>query len=176
MYSIDQLSNARHPVTLAGREFLVRPLVQTEWGELQAWLKSRVPSPIVVAIRGLAEASKESPIPQPIQDALFRQAQEETRRWPPRAASAEWFKALGGVDGGDAKFLYEALRISGNDIAEDEAAKVESSITRSQFWEIVNICVFGEQPVPKAEGEATPHPSSPTTGDGSTSTSASNAA
>jgi hypothetical protein len=174
MYPSDVITNARHPVTLAGRDLLFRPLEQWEWGELQAWVKSKLPSPVAVAIRALAEASKDGPVPQPVQDALFRQAQEESRRWPPRAASPDWFRVLGSIEGGDAQFLYAAAKASGCEITLDDARAIERSIARDEFWWVVNLCVFGEQPVPKAGGEGTPP--SPTTGDGSTSTSAPSAA
>lgn len=174
MYPLDAITNARRPVTLAGREFLVRPLMLSEWGEVQAWLKSVAPSPVTVAIRALAEASKDGPVSQEIQDALFRQAQEESRRWPPRAASKEWFKALGGIDGGDAKFLHAALKASGNEIDAADAAAIDAAITRGEFWEVVSVCVFGDQPAPKAAGESTPP--NQTTGDGCSSTSGQSAA
>jgi hypothetical protein len=170
MYPLDVLTNAVRPVTLAGKSYPVRQLKLKEWGELQAWLKSVVPSPVTLAIKALAEASNDGPVPQPVQDALFRQAQEESRRWPPKVGSMTWLKALDEIEGGRARFLRVSLLAGGTDVTEDEAESIVASASLRELMDLMTVCLMGDPPVPKAEGEGTPP--SPTIGDGSTNTSA----
>ncbi len=174
MYPLDQLTNARRPVAMAGRTFPIRQLSLKEWGEVQAWLKSVVPNPVTTAITALSEASKAGPVPQPVQDALFRQAQEESRRWPPKAGTGAWFRALSDADGGQAMFIRHAVRLGGTELTEDEAEEIGERATSEEIGRLIVSCLYGEPDVPKAAGESTPP--SPTTGDGSSSTSGSSSA
>jgi len=171
MYPLDLMSNACRPVTLAGKQYPVRQLRLREWGELQAWLKSVAPSPVAVALKALAEVPD---VPQPVQDALFRQAQDEARRWPPKVGSPAWINALEEIEGGRAMFLQAALAAGGTELDEEQADRIVDSATAGELGELLMICLFGEPSVPKGAGEATPP--SPTTGDGSTSTSGQSAA
>jgi hypothetical protein len=172
MYPLDTLTNAVQPVTLAGKSYPVRQLRLREWGELQAWFKSVAPSPVAVAIRGIAELRDAGmPVEPDLQKALFAQAQEESRSWPPRVASPAWFKALDLMDGGHTQLVLAALRKGGTEITEDEAAELGKRATSTELVDLVRVCVHGEHFVPKA-GEAAANPSpSPTTGDGSASDS-----
>jgi hypothetical protein len=169
MYPLDQLTNATQPVTLAGRVFPVRQLKLREWGELQSWLKSVAPSPIAVATKGLAELRVQGvPVPPDVQDALFRQAQEETRRWPPRVGTAAWLRALEDIDGGRVRFLQVAVASGGTTLSDDEAADIEDAATLEELGDLMRVCLHGEHLVPKAAGETTPP--SPTTGESGTKT------
>ncbi len=177
MYPLDQLTNAAQPVTLAGRSYPVRQLRLREWGELQAWLKGVAPSPIAVAARGIAELKAAGmPVSQDQQDAIYRQAQAEARTWPPRVASAEWFRALDQIEGAHARLVMAALAAGGTDVTEDDAADIAAAATSAELIDLVRVCVHGQHPVPKAAGEATPPAtSSPTTGDRCSITSTGNA-
>ncbi len=170
MYNLDQLTNATEPVTLAGRTFPVRQLQLREWGELQAWLKSVCPSPVAVATQALAELRvKGVPIPQDVQESVFRQAQEETRRWPPRVGTLAWLRAVEDIEGGRARFVQAALKAGGTEIDVDEAWTIEDVATLDELGDLMRVCLNGEHPVPKAAGEIPPP--SPTTGESSSRTS-----
>lgn len=163
MYGLDQLTNAPQPVTLAGRTFAVRQLRLREWGELQAWLKSVAPSPVAVAIRGLAELRDSGfATPKDLESALFAQAQDEARRWPPKVATGAWFRALDETEGGHARVVLVALRASGHAISEAEAADVAEASSGAELTDLMRVCVHGDHVVPKGQGATTPP--SPTTG------------
>lgn len=166
MYGIDDLTQACRPVTLAGREFPVRSLRLREWGEVQAWLKSVAPNPVTLAIRSLAEASAQGPVPQTVQDALFRQAQEESRRWPPKVGSMAWINALDEFDGGISRFLRAALAPGGTTLDEDAAEWLAANIARSELGRLLDACFSGDPSVPKGLEGAIPLGRRPTTGAG----------
>ena len=163
MYGLDQLTNAPQPVTLAGRTFAVRQLKLREWGELQAWLKSVAPSPVAVAIRGLAELRDSGfAVSKDLETAAFAQAQDEARRWPPKAMTDEWFKALTAMEGGPARMIFAALVTCGHGVSLDEAHDLAEAASFDEYINMIRVCVHGEDLVPKAEGA--PQPPSPTTG------------
>jgi hypothetical protein len=169
MYPLDVITNAARPVTLAGKPYPVRQLKLKEWGELQAWLKAAVPSPVTLAVRALSEAAASGPVPKSVEDALFRQAQEESRRWPPKVGSFPWLRALDDVEGGRAMFFRVALRAGGTELSEDEAAALSEATKIDELGELITSCLEGDHRPPKGVGAATPP--SPTSGVGSTSTS-----
>ena len=169
MYGLDVLTNAPRPITLAGKTYPVRQLKLREWGEFQAWLKAAVPSPVTLAIRSLAEASKDGPVPQSVQDSLFRQAQEESRRWPPKVGSVAWLNAIDGLDGGRAQLIHTILTMGGTKLTEDEASDISFLASETELVAMLAICMYGELSVPKKEGVTTPP--SPTIGDGSSTDS-----
>ncbi len=163
MYPLDQLTNACQPVTLAGRTFPVRQLRLREWGELQAWLKGVCPSPVAVATRALAELRAEGcPVPPDVQDSLFRQAQEETRRWPPRVGTVAWLKAIEDTEGGRARFLQTAIASGGAAVDEETACELEANASLDELADLMRVCLHGEHARPKAAGAD--QPPSPTIG------------
>jgi hypothetical protein len=173
-YPLDQLTNATQPVTLAGRVFPVRQLKLREWGELQAWLKTVAPSPVAVAVKALAELRTDgAPVPQDVQESLFRQAQEESRRWPPRVGTVHWLRAIEDMDGGRARFLQAALAAGGTQLNDDEATDVEQMASLDELADLMRVCLHGEHIAPKAEGAI--QPPSQTIGGSSSSGSEPNA-
>lgn len=156
-YNLDQLTNAPQPVTIAGRVFQVRQLRLSEWGELQAWLKSVAPSPVAVATKALAELRQQGvPVPPDVQSALFQQAQEESRRWPPRVGTGAWLRALEDVEGGRARFIVAALAPGGNVLTMDEASEIEQMASVDELADLMRVCLTGEHLVPKAPGATMP--------------------
>lgn len=173
MYPLDQLTNACQPVTLAGRSFPVRQLQLREWGEFQAWLKSACPSPMAVAIKAFKELrDQDIPIPKDLQDSIFRQAQEETRRWPPRVGTQEWLRSIDGIEGGGVHFIQIALRAGGTDVSEEEAYRIEKDASGDELGDLMRVCLKGEYELPKASGETNPPVSAPTIGGNGSSISA----
>lgn len=171
MYPLDQLTNAPQPVTLAGRTYNVRQLRLREWGELQAWLKSVAPSPVAVAVKGLAELRTAGfTTPPEIEAALFKQAQAGARTWPPKVATAAWFRALDDAEGGHARVVWVALKAAGHQVTEDDAADIAEAASGAELTDLMRVCVHGEHLVPKGEGATMPP--SPTTGASGSSESA----
>jgi hypothetical protein len=169
MYPLDTLTNAVQPVTLAGKSYPIRQLRLREWGELTAWLKASKPNPVTLAIRALADAEKDGPVPQPVQDSLFRQAQEEARRWPPKTASYEWLRALDDVDGGKAKFFQHVIGVCGTPLTGDEADEIAAKVHGEELWAFIRHVKDGDTSAPKGSGAAVPP--TPMTGDGSITSS-----
>lgn len=152
MLSSTQATGAFEPVTLAGRTLRIRQLKLREWAELQAWLKNVCPSPVAVALCELAKLHSENVVvPQTIQDGLFRQAQEETRRWPPRVGTVAWLKALEDQEGGRARFLLAAIKPSGEKLTEEEASDLMEQATDSEISELIRVSLWGDHEVPKVQ-------------------------
>ena len=166
-----QATQATQTVTLAGQQFAVRQLKLREWGQIQSWLKERCPSPIAQAVEGIAELRRKGvPFDRDTEQALFRQAQDEARNWPPRVATAEWIRTLESADGGRAKFIQHALEASGTALSEDQAEDLSVRATIDELSDLMRICIHGEILVPKAETGSTTNqtvasPLNSTTGD-----------
>jgi len=152
MLSSTQALLAFEQVTLAGRTFRLRQLKLSEWADLQSWLKTACPSPVAVALKELAKLRSEGlPIPADVQEALFRQAQDDARRWPPRIGTSAWFRSLDGVDGGRAQFLLAAVKPSGETLTEAEAEDIMERSTGDEEAELIRVILWGDHSIPKAE-------------------------
>lgn len=157
---LDQLTaSATYPVTLAGQSFTVRKLKLREWGELQAWLKHAVPSPIAEAARALIEAkTRGEDIPNGIRREILDHAQEAARLWPPRVGSMPWILALEDTAGGTARFVSTALGASGYTLTEDGAEQLAGDSTNEELADLIRVCLHGEAPSPKSKASTTGPP------------------
>jgi hypothetical protein len=151
-----QATQATEELTIAGRVFPVRQLRLREWGELQSWLKTRFPSPIALAIKGIEDARKQGvSISKETETALFAQAQSEARSWPPRVASSAWISAVESAEGGREKFIQAALFHGGTVVSDDEAAQLLDEIGVGDLGRLMVACLSGESSVPKAGTDST---------------------
>lgn len=163
----EQATNTPGPVTLAGREFLVRQLSHKEWSTLQAWLRASTPSPVAEAIRGLQElAAKGVEVPEELRKWAMSRAHEEARYWPPRVGSLPWFNALNSFDGGPGKAVSVVLTACGHETSEEEGEALfvrASAEEMGRFWVQ---SLHGDPPGPKATtGSTSPTtPPTPTNG------------
>lgn len=166
-YPLDRLTNASQPVTIAGKSYPVKQLTLAEWGELQAWLKTVCPSPVAVAAKALAELQAQGTIlPQLVQDALFRQAQEESRRWPPKVGTLAWLRAIEDIEDGRGRFLQAALGAGGTMLDQAQADAIVEQATLDELGDLMRVCLHGEHLAPKDSSPTIPV-STPTNGDGS---------
>lgn len=150
MLTSTQAANSTEPVTLAGKAYPVRQLKFHEWADLQSWLKSVCPNPLAVAAKALSELRAQgAPIDPIVQKAMFEQAQEESRRWPPKIGSGAWLRALEDIEGGRGRFLQVALEAGGTELSDEEADDVVERATLEELGELMRVCLFGEPPHPK---------------------------
>lgn len=155
--SLDQLTaTATYPVTLAGRSFEVRKLRLREWGELQGWLKTAVPSPVAEAARALMDLkSKGEKIDADVRESILTHAQEAARLWPPRVGSLPWVVALDQAAGGTARLIAAAIRATGALIGADEADDLAEACTSVELSDLIRVCLHGEMPDPKPMASTT---------------------
>lgn len=172
-YPLDRMTNAPQPVTIAGKSYPVKQLTLAEWGELQAWLKSVCPSPVAVATKALAELQQQGTlIPQLVVDAMFRQAQEESRRWPPKVGTLSWLRAIEDIEGGRGRFLLAALAAGGTTLDQAAADDLVDRATIDELGDLMRVCLHGEHLAPKDPSPTIPA-TTPTNGDGSSGESSS---
>jgi hypothetical protein len=176
--SLDTLTaSAAYPVTLAGKTYEVRKLKLREWGELQSWLKTSVPSPVVEAVRALqALKAGGDKVDPDVRESILSHAQEAARLWPPRVGSMPWIVALDETPGGAARLIAAAIRATGTVIGADEADEMGEACTSIELGDLIRVCLYGEMPSPKLMASAMTTdpprnwltaaggPSSPTTG------------
>lgn len=177
MLTLEQATRAPQPVTLAGQSYPVRQLMLSEWAELQAWLKSVCPSPVGVAAKALAELQAQGlTVPTAVQETMFRQAQEESRRWPPKVGTREWLQALDDIEGGRGRFIRAALGPGGTAVDPTEADQIAAAASNAELWDLIRVTIHGEHIAPKAGAGAAQIPAAPpipTTGNGSMAESSS---
>ena len=148
---LSQLTHGYQPVTLAGRTFDARLLKLHEWGDVQCWLKTAVPSPIAEAVRALQglKALGET-VDADVRQSILDHAQEAARKWPPRVGSIPWIQALSETEGGTARFIRVALDAAGECIDEAEALELEAEASVDEVADLIRVCLHGEKPLPKA--------------------------
>lgn len=156
-----QATGVDEEITLGGGEYRVRLLTMREWGVLSSWLKSKIPSPVTNALLAIQQAKNAGePIGQAAQDDLLDHAQRSALKWPPRLGTEAWFDAIGSIDGGDARFLYEVLSKTHLDFTEEKAKALVPKVTGEEWGELIRVSLFGTHPRPKggAGAETSPAP------------------
>lgn len=163
-----QATNAREPVTLAGRTYMARQLKLREWAELTAWLRKSVPSPVSVALQAVDDLRRltgHEP-PRSTVETLYDKAFAEARAWPPPIGTRAWIFALDRALDGPAEFVRTALAAAGQALSLDEARAVADAATPEEYAELVRVCYFGDPPDPKPATPASTTTTEPTPGDG----------
>ncbi len=151
-----QLTNAPREVVLGGLPYKVSALTLREWGGLQAWLKDRGPEPVGVALAQIARAEAVgTPIAPADRQFLMREARVEAKAWPPRVASAEWFEALQGTDGGEARFAHAVLSKHQPTLTVEQADAVAEAMGPAESATLVRLALGLEKSSPKADAAAT---------------------
>lgn len=150
MLTSTQAANSTEPVTIAGKTFPVRQLKFHEWADLQSWLKSVCPSPVAVAIQAVEEmAAQGIRVSKETRQVMFEQAQEESRRWPPKIGSRAWLQALDDIEGAIAQFIRVAIASGGTSLSEVEANDLAQNVSIFDMGNLIRVCLHGEYPIPK---------------------------
>ena len=167
-----QLTNTPREVAVAGKPYKVSALKLKEWGNVQAWIKDNVPSPLgslkSADLDGLSSADKRT---------LLDVAVRQQRDWPPRVGSAAWFEALD-HDGGHAMFLLAILGKHQPDFSESDAEALAERLTNAEILPLVLLGLGIEDDRPKNSSApqgaqpttTSPSPTSPTTSASSSTT------
>jgi hypothetical protein len=149
-------------VTLAGKTYRVRLLTMREKGVLQAFLKSKLQSPVTRAAIAIQQAKDAgTPLDRPIEDRIWERAEVAALTWPPRFGSAAWFDAVDGIEGGWEQVLFEVLSKVDLDFTLDKANELAPSVTMDEWADLVRVAFWGTPPAPKNGEAASPTPSSP---------------
>jgi hypothetical protein len=144
---IAQLTSAPRQVTLAGREYTIRPLKFREWGRLHNFVKDNADDPVTTALRQLAKArAKGIPVTELAEAALLGKAREEAQAWPPGIASSRWFAALSDCTGGAVEFLWILLTVFQPELTRDQAEAIEAAVTPEETSDLVRIAIGVEDP------------------------------
>lgn len=151
MPTLDELTAAPRRLTLAGIEFTVAPLELREWGELQAWFKDNVDSPLKAIASALAL------LPEAERREALAGAMDRQLRWPPRVATEEWLNAISATTGGDAQFLWTVLRKHHPEITLDQANRLSEKATAAESLAVI-FQAIGIEPPPKAQAPSDPEP------------------
>lgn len=119
------LTGAPRAVSVAGEIYMVAPLRPLDLGELQAWIKDRVPHP-VDAIKASLEAM----------DPIERRAAERAavvagRDWPPAVGSRDGAMLL--LTEGLGKFLEVVLRRHRPGFTEADGWQLAARMTQAEF-------------------------------------------
>lgn len=136
------LTGAPRAITLDGAEYKVSPLRPRDLGELQAWIKDRVPHPIDALkphLDGLDPAERQ---------ALLKEAYKEARDWPPSIGSDKGAGLL--ATEGRGKVLEVVLRRHQPGITPAEAEALAERITGAEFVAAMNLAFGREGEAPKA--------------------------
>lgn len=169
-------ANIPEEVTLGGKPYRVRLLTIRERGQLQAYLKTKLQSPITrtaIAIQQAREAGTQ--LDKDIENRMHDRAEAAAMAWPPRFGSQAWFEAIDGIEGGWEQVLYEVVSKTEPSFALEDAEKLAPRIKGEEWFELGRVAFWGTPPAPKGGGAdgASPTPSSPngTTGTGSSASS-----
>jgi hypothetical protein len=152
-------------VTLAGKPFRARLLSMRERGSLQAFLKQHLQSPVTRAAVAIQQAKDAgTPLDRPIEDRMWDRAEAAALTWPPRFGSAEWFKAIEGIEGGYEQLLFEVLNKTDPDFTLDRADKLAPDVTGDEWFDLIRVAFWGTPPAPKNGASPTTASPSGTTG------------
>lgn len=151
MPTLDELTAAPRRMKLAGIEFTVAPLELREWGELQAWFKDNVPSPLASVAKGVEL------LPDAERKEILSGAMERQLRWPPRVATEEWFNAISAATGGDAMFLWVVLRKHHPEITIEQANRLSERASAEESLAVI-FQAIGIATPPKATAPSEPAP------------------
>ncbi len=104
----------RH-ITINGREYRVGKYGPRDIGDLEAWLKTQVPDPRLMA-RELCAG-----LPDAVALEVWRDLSAEAMNWPPTVESRQGNKLLMGTWEGQALLVWVSLRRHNADFSLDEA-------------------------------------------------------
>jgi hypothetical protein len=152
------------PITLGGREFSARLLTMRERATLQAFLKSRLQSPVTRTAIAIQEARNAgTPIDRDLEDRMQDRAEAAALKWPPRFGSSAWFEAMDGTEGGYEQVLYEVLSKTDPGFTLAQAEALATDVTLDEWGELFRVAFWGTPPAPKGGGAngTPPTPSSP---------------
>jgi hypothetical protein len=149
------------PVTLAGREYLIRPRTLDELGELQAWYKRAVASPLTRALSAI-ESSKGHgfTLRAETRDAMLSVALAADASWPPRVGSLAWARAV--EDSGEFPHVIRWALLPCQPTKAEAAALYEST-GPGDLLAILYAAVLGKAPDPKDRGATATPPTTTTT-------------
>lgn len=146
-----EASNQPVELDLAGETYRARCLTLAEWGELQAWYKRAVPSPLERVARALQSAeARGEPVPRWVAEILADQAIGASAVWPPRLGTAEWLRGLDSAEAGVAEFVWHALRRDNPGLTREAAANLSDRAAQPELNALLNVAVFGRPPDPKS--------------------------
>lgn len=150
MPTLDELTAAPRRMKLAGIEFTIAPLELREWGELQAWFKDNVTSPLQAVAPGL------DLLPEPERKAAMSAALVKQLRWPPRVATEEWLDSISNTTGGDAMFLWVVLRKHHPEITLEQANRLSSRASAEESRAVIFQALGIDLPKSQAPSEPPP--------------------
>jgi hypothetical protein len=137
-------------VELAGKAWRLKPRTYSELGELQAWFKRSVRSPLVRTMESLEQArSLGVAIEAPVRELMVRVATEKLATWPPRVGSVAWLEAVeeAGLEPHVVHFALSALH---PELTVDQAAELCREAAPGETGVIAFALFSGRLPDPKA--------------------------
>lgn len=137
---LDQLTDQPTPVRIGGKEYLFSELPLESLGELQKWLRTNVPNPLVAVRQHLDGFDAEQ------QAALLDQARRDALHWPPKVGTARGAAALLGDEPGQVEVLWVALRVHQPTCTRDQAARLYKQLKREALSEQRRAKAAGEKP------------------------------
>jgi hypothetical protein len=153
-------SGVPEEVTLGGKPYRVRLLTMRERGIIQAFLKSKLQSPVTRTAIAIQEAKDAGhPLDLAIENRMHDRAEMAALTWPPRFGSAAWFDAVDGIEGGWEQVLFEVVSKVDLDFTIERADALAPRVTMDEWANLIRVAFWGTPPAPK--NGATPTPSSP---------------
>lgn len=132
------------PIELGGKTYQVPILRPAILGELSAWLKEVVPDPRVIARQHMEG------LPDEVQKAMWLNAVEEARYWPPSVNSTEGKERLVSTYDGQVRTLYALLRRTTAGFTQDDAQSLAETMSSDDFDRLFELATPGELGDPKA--------------------------
>jgi hypothetical protein len=143
------------PVKLAGKDYTIRPRTLAELGELQAWFKRAIPSPIVRAAESIEEARRRGvAMPESARALIYAEAVKAAATWPPRLGSMAWLEALDAANA-EHEVVRFALAPTHPEVTDDIAQAIMAEATGEELGVVTYILFMGKHPDPKAQPPAT---------------------
>lgn len=138
---IATLSGCPRKIILScGESVHVSPLKVRDWGQLQAWLRDNVPSPLAVAQSNLEL------VPMAKEDRQSVLSHAALQPWPPRVGGRGWLEAIDRAEDQVACALA-VLRVVLRD--EVRAQELVTKVTGADFREIFSAAMGLDEPAPK---------------------------
>jgi hypothetical protein len=153
------------PLTLAGRPYLAKPRTLDELGELQAWVKRTIPSPLVRTYESIESAHRHMVnVRAETRDAALRVANEAEASWPPRVGSLTWAQALENANQVP-YFIRWALLPCHPDLTTEAAHAIYQDANAGELLDLIAASVLGRAPGPKSRPGLGPATTTGTTTD-----------
>jgi hypothetical protein len=160
-------TNAPEEITLGGKAYRVRLLTMRERGILQAFVKSKLVSPVTRVGTAYDEAAAAgTPFSKATKDELYARAEIAATTWPPRFGSTAWFDAVDNIEGGWERVLFEVLSKVDPGFTQEQADELAPSVTMDEWADLIRVAFWGTPPAPKNGASPTTASPSGTTGTG----------